>query len=123
MVRSLFDRIGGEAAIMVAVDGLYTKIMGDPLLAPYFHNLDLAAQSRKMVAFMAWAFGGPLEFRGRDLRSAHARLVAERGLGDSHFDRVAVLLEQTLRELSIADELIAEAVTLVARTREQVLGR
>ncbi len=36
-------------------------------------------QVNKQIAFMTMAFGGPHNYTGRDLRTAHARLV-ERGL-------------------------------------------
>ena len=76
-----------------------------------------------MIAFMAWAFGGPSEFRGKDLRQAHKRLVAERGLSDQHFDRVAVHLQATLAELGVAPDLINESLSIVATTRDAVLDR
>ncbi len=68
---------------------------------------------------MAWAFGGPEEYRGRDLRTAHRHL----GLDDRHFDAIAGHLRATLRELGIAPELIEESISIVAGTRDDVLDR
>ena len=67
-VPSLFERIGGEAAIMAAVDRFYEKVTADELTRPFFIGLDLAAQTRKQVSFMAWAFGGPAEYEPRGER-------------------------------------------------------
>lgn len=119
---SLFERIGGETAVMAAVDRFYEKVLDDELTRPFFEDLDMGAQSRKQVAFMTWAFGGPQEYRGRDLRAAHAKLV-QRGLTDAHFDAVARHLEDTLRELEVAPELIDKALGIVGSTRSEVLGR
>jgi truncated hemoglobin YjbI len=66
-MTSLFERIGGEAAVMAAVDLFYKKVLADPLLAPFFNELDLAAQVRKQVSFMGWAFGSGQAYSGRDL--------------------------------------------------------
>lgn len=121
-MTSLFERIGGEAAVMAAVDVFYKKVTTDPLLAPFFIELDLAAQVRKQVAFMGWAFGSGHLYSGRDLGEAHRRLVRERGLTDVHFDAVAGHLDATLRELGVADDLVTEALTIVAGVRGQVLG-
>ncbi len=96
MAETLYDRLGGEAAIMAAVEGFYTRVLADPLTAPFFAGLDMTAQSQKQIAFMIRAFGGPETMKGRDLRSAHAALVKERGLGDVHFDAVVGHLEATL---------------------------
>lgn len=119
---TLYERIGGEAAVMAAVDIFYDKVLGDPLLAPYFEQLDMQAQARKQVAFMAWAFGGPERYAYRDLTEAHRGVVA-RGVGDAHFDAVAKHLRATLEELMVGESMIEEALTLVAATRKAVLGR
>jgi hemoglobin len=121
-MTSLFERIGGEAAVMAAVDLFYKKIIDDPLLAPFFKELDLAAQVQKQVSFIGWAFGSGRVYSGRDLREAHARLVRERGLGDVHFDAIAGHLDATLRELGVPDDLVTEALTIVASVRGQVLA-
>lgn len=120
---SLYERIGGEPAIMAAVDVFYGRVLDDEVTRPFFEGLDMKRQIAKQVAFMTWAFGGPSEFRGRDLRTAHADLVKHRGLGDVHFDAVARHLEATLKDLGVADELIGEALGIVATTRDEVLGR
>lgn len=120
---SLYERIGGEAAIIAAVDIFYQKVLSDEITRPFFEGLDLEAQSRKQVAFMAWAFGGPAEFKGRNLRAAHLKLVRQRGLSDVHFDAVARHLEATLRELEVEEELIRAALTIIVDTRQQVLGQ
>jgi hemoglobin len=119
---SLYERIGGEAAIMAAVDRFYGKVLADAVTRPFFASLDMAAQSRKQVAFMAWAFGGPAAYRGRDLRSAHTDLV-KRGLGDAEFDAVVGHLKATLEELEVAPQLIEEALSIVGGTRDEVLNR
>jgi hemoglobin len=121
--QSLYERIGGEAAITAAVDVFYEKVMADERTRPFFSGLDMNAQIRKQRAFMTWAFGGPDEYRGRDLKAAHAKLVQERGLGDAHFDAVAQHLKETLIELAVPQALIDEVLAVVGGTRDQVLGR
>ena len=100
----------------------HLKILADELTRPFFADLDMEAQSRKQVAFMAWAFGGPTEFKGRSLRAAHSHLL-RLGLSDAHFDAVAGHLQSTLRELGVEESLINESLAIVASTRGQVLGR
>jgi hemoglobin len=121
-MSSLYERLGGEAAIMAAVERFYAKVLADDRTRPFFENLDMQDQTKKQIAFMSWAFGGPIELKGRDLRVAHAKLV-EKGLGDVQFDAVAGHLEATLKELGVADELVAESLAIVAGTRSEVLGR
>jgi hemoglobin len=121
--RSLFERLGGEAAIEAAVVRFYEKVIADPVTAPFFARLDLPAQIRKQISFMATAFGAPKAYRGRDLRTAHQKLVREDGLSDVHFDAVALHLKATLKELGVADDLIAECLAIVGSVRDEVLDR
>ncbi len=121
--KPLFDRIGGLEAIMAAADIFYEKLLRDPLLARFFENVDIRRQNQKMVAFMARAFQGPTEYKGRDLRTAHSDLVKYHGLTDAHFDAVAVHLAATLKELDVAQDMIDEAIAIVASTRKEVLDR
>jgi hemoglobin len=123
MAESLYARIGGAEAIIAAVDIFYDKVLADPLVQPFFEGIDMEKLAKKQVAFMVHAFGGPSELMGRNLRESHAKLVAERGLGDAHFDRVAELLQQTLIELGVANDIVAEAIARVASLRNEVLNR
>ena len=79
-------------------------------------------QAAKQKAFLTFAFGGPNNYTGKDMRDGHAHLV-ERGLNDSHFDAVMENLGATLKELNVPDELIAEAAAIAESTRNDVLGR
>ncbi len=122
MFDSLYQRVGGEAAIMAAASLLYDKLLADPDLAPFFTTLDMEQQVNKQVAFLSWAFGGPERYAFRPLGEAHARVRAL-GLSDMHFDRVAKHLADTLRALGVQDELIEEALSIVEGTRAEVMGR
>ena len=122
-MQSLYERLGGEAAIIAAVDLFYDKVMADERTRPFFGSIDMPAQIRKQVAFMTVAFGGPETQKSRDLTTAHASLVKEGGLSDLHFDAVAQHLEATLIELSVPADLIREVLAIVGSTRDQVLGR
>lgn len=117
----LYERLGGEAAVEAAVVRFYDKVMADPTLAPFFEHMDLGAQINKQIAFMTMAFGGPNRYTGRDLRTAHAKLV-QRGLGNAHFDAIAQLLSDTLDELGVATDVRDDVLAIVGGTREDVLG-
>jgi hemoglobin len=120
---SLYERVGGEPAIMAAVGVMYEKLMADDDVRDFFATMEMDALVKKQIAFMAWALGGPEEYRGRDLRTAHAHLVAQRGLSDRHFDAVTRHLAEALRDLEVDDETIAEVLATVAPTRTEVLDR
>ncbi|HHM04546.1 MAG TPA: group 1 truncated hemoglobin [Gammaproteobacteria bacterium] len=122
MSESLYDRIGGDAAVNAAVDVFYRKVLADDRINMFFEGVDMDKQAAKQKAFLTFAFGGPNNYSGKDMREGHAHLVA-RGLNDSHFDAVVENLGATLKELGVPDELIQEAAAIAESTRNDVLGR
>jgi hemoglobin len=122
MSESLYDRLGGEAAVNAAVDIFYRKVLADDRISDFFDGVDMERQAAKQKAFLTMAFGGPNNYTGEDMRKGHAHLVA-RGLNDSHFDAVVEDLGATLKELGVADDLIGEVAAIAETTRNDVLGK
>jgi len=122
MAESLYNRLGGEAAVNAAVDIFYRKVLNDHRINRFFDNSDMDKQIAKQRAFLTMAFGGPNNYSGKDMRSAHSRLV-DMGLDASHFDAVMGHLGDTLKELNVPQELIAEAAAIAESTRNDVLGK
>src|SRR3954451_2856074 len=113
----LYDEIGGSAAVAVAVDDLYVRILGDRVLSPYFARVDMIRHTRHMRAFIAAALGGPDLYAGRDMAAAHARL---RVSGEA-FDRMAEHLVGTLKCLGARPEHVAAILARIAPLREQIV--
>ena len=121
-MTSLYEKVGGEAAVNAAVDIFYRKVLKDARIKRFFDDVDMAKQAAKQKAFLTLAMGGPNKYSGLDMRKGHAHLVA-RGLNDSHFDAVVEDLGATLKELKVPQELINEVAALCETTRKDVLGK
>tara|TARA_R110002072_G_scaffold534_6_gene3998 strand:+ start:173657 stop:174022 length:366 start_codon:yes stop_codon:yes gene_type:complete len=121
-MSSLFEKIGGRDAVNAAVDVFYKKVLADDRISKFFDGIDMAVQRRKQIMFLTYAFGGPNNYDGQNMRDAHAKFVVQ-GLNDSHFDAVVENLGATLKELGVADELIQEAAGIAETTRNDVLGK
>ena len=119
---TLFDQLGGEAAVNAAVDIFYRKVLADHRINRFFDNVDMEKQAAKQKAFLTMAFGGPHNYTGEDMRKGHAHLV-KLGLDDSHFDAVMEHLGATLAELNVPQELISQVAAIAESTRNDVLGR
>jgi len=120
---SLYDQLGGEAAVNAAVDIFYRKVLSDHRINRFFDNLDMEKQAGKQKAFLTMAFGGPNNYNGADMRQAHDHLVKKLGLDDSHFDAVMEHLTATLVELNVPQNLIDQVAAIAESTRNDVLGR
>ena len=123
MSESLYERIGGDAAISAAVDVFYRKVLTDDRISSFFETTDMDAQHAKQKSFLTFVCGGPANYSGKDMRGAHAHMVADQGLADVHFDAVMEHLGGSLKELGVADALIAEVAAIAESTRSDVLGK
>lgn len=118
---SLYQKIGGEAAVDAAVERFYHKVLTDPDVSPFFDGMVMGHQKRMLKSFLGFAFGGPKKYSGRGMREAHRRVVAQ-GLNGEHFDRIMMHLGDTLQELSVPQALIKEAADIAMSVRSDVLG-
>ena len=118
----LYDRIGEEPAVEAAVDLFYRKVLADDRISHFFDDIDMDVQRAKQKSFLSMVFGGPHNYTGKDMRTAHKPLV-DRGLNDSHFDAVAGHLQDTLSELGVGSDLIDQVMALAGSTRDDVLNR
>ena len=122
-MSTLFERIGGEAAVDAAVDLFYNKVLADVRIQHFFEGVDMERQARHQKRFLTYAMGGLPDYPGQTLRQAHRRLVEDMDLGDQHFDAVMENLSAALHELEIPEELVTEVAALVESTRDDVLNR
>ena len=126
MNPSLFDRIGGEAVVNSAIDVFGRKLLTDERLTPFLEGVDTSNEAEmtrlagKLKAFLTMATGGQHKYTGEDMRSVHAPLVKQ-GLSDMHFDAVLELIGETLAELGVHGDLIAEAAAVAEASRSDVL--
>jgi hemoglobin len=117
--KTLYERIGGAVAVDAAVDVFYRKVLGDSRISHHFDTVDMDRQRAKQKAFLTYAFGGPNNYAGNDLRAAHASMK----LTEADFDAVMGHLGATLTELGVPAPLIQEAAGIALSVKNDVLNR
>lgn len=124
-MSTLYEKLGGAAAVDLAVEKFYEKVLADKRVQHFFAHVDMQQQKQHQKGFMVYAFGGAPHWDGRPLRDAHQELVAEMGLADRHFDAIAEALVATLVELEVPQALIDEVIQVIGSTghRNDVLNR
>lgn len=118
-MSSVFDQIGGAAAVDAAVDIFYRRVLADPLISHFFDSIDMDRQIGKQKAFLTMAFGGPNKYSGKDMREGHKHMK----LTEAHFNAVAGHLQGTLEELKVPKPLIDQVLAIAASTKNDVLNR
>lgn len=115
---SIYEKIGGEAAVNAAVDIFYRKVLSDDRISHFFDTVDMDAQLVKQKAFLTMAFGGPNNYSGQDMREAHKGM----NLTEIHFNAVAECLTSTLEELSVPQDIIDEIIGICLSVKDDVLN-
>ena len=121
-MSTIYEQVGGEAAVDAAVDLFYRKVLTDDRVSRFFDDVDMDRQSAKQKAFLTMVFGGPAHYTGQDMRRGHLHLIA-RGMDDGHVDAVIELLGKTLAELGVKAELIQQVANVANSVRDDVLDR
>jgi hemoglobin len=99
---TIYDAIGGPAAVEAAVDEFYGRVLADPQLAGYFADTDLGRLKGHQRTFLTAALGGPQRYAGRSMADAHAG----RDITPTAFDAVVGHLGATLAHLGVPPDTI-----------------
>lgn len=113
-MTTLFDKLGGAAAVDLAVDKFYERVLQDDRIKHFFADVDMVKQRAHQKAFLTYAFGGTDKYNGRYMREAHKELVEKQGLSSEHFDAVAEDLMATLKEMGVPPELLDQVAAIAA---------
>jgi hemoglobin len=122
-MSTVYEQLGGEAAINAAVDVFYRRVLADKYISRFFDGVNMEMQANKQKAFLTMVTGGPNKYSGKDMREGHKHLVQKMGLNDSHFDHVLAHLRSTLAELGVGQDLINTVISVAESTRNDVLDR
>jgi hemoglobin len=120
---SIYEQLGGAAAIRAAVDLFYRKVLDDQRLAPYFRDTNIARLKAHQRAMLTAVTGGEQdEYADMDgamdrLRVAHERLRITRG----DFNAVATHLVTTLIELGVDPPLVEQLTPTILGLRETIV--
>jgi len=80
--KTLYERLGGYDALAAATDELLRRVTSDPDIGFYWrgHSTDSMKRDRQLIVdFLCEATGGPVIYRGRDMKTSHEGLrITER---------------------------------------------
>ena len=70
--NELYDRLGGQRAIVAVVDDFIGRVAADPRINQRFANTDIPKLKSLLIEFVCMATGGPCKYTGRDMETSHA---------------------------------------------------
>lgn len=115
--KTLFERLGGIAAITAVVEKFYEFMLADPITAPFFAKTDMVKQRASQTTFIAMACGGPNNYTGADMKSAHINMK----IGNKEFDQTWLNLNKALTCFNVPEKEVAELKAVVYSTQGDIV--
>ena len=112
---TLHARIGDEALRRVIRD-FYDRVFADPMIGFLFAGKNKERLIQKEGELVASLLGGRIEYSGRSMARAHARVRITTG----HFDRRLTILEETLADHAVDPEVRGRWLEHARSLREQL---
>jgi len=115
---SVYDRIGGDAAVVRLVGAFYQRVLADPELGPFFVDVSIEKLRNMQREFFAEALGGPIRYTGRPLAAVHAGL----GIQPRHLRRFLEHLLETLEDDALDEDDRYAIYSRIARRADEITG-
>lgn len=116
---SLYERLGGKAAIQKVVDTFVANVAQDARINSRFATTDIPRLKRHLVDQICEATGGPCTYTGRDMKTAHAGM----GITNAEFDALVEDLVAALNTHQVPQREQQELLALLAPMREDIVER
>ncbi len=113
MSGSLFDRVGGYAAVSRLVIDFYDRVLESERLAPYFATVDMRRLVEHQAKFISAVMGGPRSYTDQELHEIHAHLRID----DEAFDALAAIFAETVTDY-VDDLADASAIIRIVQDRK-----
>jgi hemoglobin len=135
--KTLYQRLGGADGVSAIVDDFVTRMLADPRVnfrrtgverggLSIHHNQSMTWTGSPdqikilkvhLAQFIAVATGGPAQYAGKDMRTAHQNMH----ITNPEFDAAVGDLKVTLDKLQIANQEQKEFLAVIETTREQIV--
>ena len=115
--QSLYDRLGGKAAIAAVVEDFVGNVARDKRINGFFRDTDIPRLKRLLVQQICAGSGGPCSYEGRSMREAHRGL----GVRNEDFNALVEDLVKTLNKLDVPQREQEELLSLLGPLRKDVV--
>ena len=125
--KSLYERLGGDPAIRAVVHDFVSRSNADANVNftreghPNHWQAtpeNVAKLEQRLVEYIGSATGGPMEYHGKDMVTAHTGMQ----ITNAEFDALAADLKASLEKFNVPPREQAELLKIVGGTRGAIVG-
>jgi hemoglobin len=117
--KTLYERLGGKVALQAVVGELWNNVAADARINGRFKHTKPEAFGGQLVEFLCQASGGPCQYQGKDMKSAHTGMK----LTDAEFSALAEDTTKALDKFKVPAREQSEVIGLLASLKGDVVGR
>lgn len=115
--KSLYDRLGGKAAISTVVDQFVANVTADTRINGRFATTDIVKLKGHLVDQICMATGGPCSYTGRDMKTTHAGMK----ISNADFGALVEDLVKALDTLKVPAGEKGELLGLLAPMKRDIV--
>jgi hemoglobin len=115
--QSLYDRLGGGAAITAVVDDFVARCAGDTRINSKFARTDIPRLKAMLVEQVSAATGGPVAYTGRSMADTHRGMQVTAG----EFDALVEDLIATLNQFGVPDAGQGQLISILGPLRGDIV--
>lgn len=126
--KSLYERLGGEAAVKAVVDDFVARAAADPKVnftrkgtaAEWQATPENVAHLKKgLVQLIGAVTGGPQKYEGRSMKDTHRGMR----ISDAEFNALAADLKATLDKFKVPEKEQGELFRIIESTRKDIVEK
>jgi hemoglobin len=116
--QSLYERLGGKAAIAAMVDDAIGNIAADPRINRRFGRADAHHLKNNLVDLLCLRAGGPCIYKGRNMADAHEAMH----IRDDEFDALVEDIAKSFDRFRVPAAERTEALRILNQMKNAIVG-
>ena len=115
--KTLYERLGGRAAITAVVDDAIATVSADPRIKGRFANAG-PGLTKNLVDLVCLRTGGPCKYTGADMSAAHEGMF----IRDDEFDALVEDMAKSLDKFKVPQREKDESLVILRQMRNSIVG-
>lgn len=116
---TLYQQLGGQAAVEKLVDVLIAEIHGDKRINHLFKNTDIPYFRARLIEQLCEATGGPCKYTGLSMEEAHSGLK----ITNKEFDQFVEDLNRAMGKAGLSKAHQGQLLGILGPMRPQVIDK
>ena len=117
--KSLYERLGGKAAITAVVDEFVARVAADTRINKFFATTDIPKLKMHLVNQICEASGGPCKYTGRSMKEAHQGM----GVSGADFNALVEDLVGALDKFKVGEQEKSELLSVLGPMRGDIVEK